>query len=489
MASTRSVRICGIAFALIFTAYNTAQNYMTTLLGAKLGSAVLVCVYGGLIVVTPLAPAAAPSLGIAPTLAAGGLTYAGLMGALLIRAVGWLPDALSTALVLIAATLNGCGGAMLWSAQGSLVILETRPEASDGGRQSGDFWALFHLSTICGNALAFWGFTEGGSPALLFGMFLAIALLGVGLFACVRPAAGGGDAAGERRDGAVDGAVAVVDPAAELVATARKESGPAALLAPEHPRSEHEHAPAAPPDASSAAATAEGDVRLEVAADGGGGGRRCAWAVAEARAMGGVFARARSLCPILFVAGGLMSYQFGVFPLSVRRADVGAVFVVFGCGEVGGAWLCGRHVERVGPRRYRLLTMVATAASLSLALPSALDVGDDARLVTFAQPARMALQMLAAFLFGVSDSAIAVLAYTDLGRAFRGRAASARAGALRQVMYSLGFLVGFGVGPYVQPAWQLAALALALGAAWAVRAREENGLRFEEISIETLRPR
>ena len=64
-----------------------------------------------------------------------------------------------------------------------------------------------------------------------------------------------------------------------------------------------------------------------------------------------------------------------------------------------------------------------------------------------------------------------------------------RAGALRQVMYSLGFLVGFGVGPYVQPAWQLAALALALGAAWAVRAREENGLRFEEISIETLRPR
>ena len=181
MASTRSVRICGIAFALIFTAYNTAQNYMTTLLGAKLGSAVLVCVYGGLIVVTPLAPAAAPSLGIAPTLAAGGLTYAGLMGALLIRAVGWLPDALSTALVLIAATLNGCGGAMLWSAQGSLVILETRPEASDGGRQSGDFWALFHLSTICGNALAFWGFTEGGSPALLFGLFLAIALLGVGL--------------------------------------------------------------------------------------------------------------------------------------------------------------------------------------------------------------------------------------------------------------------------------------------------------------------
>ena len=55
MASTRSVRICGIAFALIFTAYNTAQNYMTTLLGAKLGSSVLVCVYGGLIVVTPLA--------------------------------------------------------------------------------------------------------------------------------------------------------------------------------------------------------------------------------------------------------------------------------------------------------------------------------------------------------------------------------------------------------------------------------------------------
>ena len=191
--------------------------------------------------------------------------------------------------------------------------------------------------------------------------------------------------------------------------------------------------------------------------------------------MARMLARARSLCPLLFVAGGLMSYQFGVFPLSVRRADVGAVFVVFGCGEVGGAWLCGRHVEQLGPRRYRLLAMASTVCSLGLALPIALHAGGGAPLFSFARPARMALPMVAAFLFGLSDSAIAVLAYTDLGRAFRGRAASARAGALRQVMYSLGFLVGFGVGPYVQPAWQLVALALALGVAWAVRARAADG--------------
>ena len=81
--STTNVRIAGGAFALIFTAYNTAQNYMTTLLGPELGSASLVLVYLGLILATPIAPGVAPRLGLPRTLALGGSGYFFLMVALL----------------------------------------------------------------------------------------------------------------------------------------------------------------------------------------------------------------------------------------------------------------------------------------------------------------------------------------------------------------------------------------------------------------------
>ena len=184
-SSTFSVRVGGIAFALIFTAYNTSQNYMTTLLGPRLGSMTLVLVYSGLIIATPIAPAAAPNFGIPVTLATGGLTYAALMLALLLQSTSLLPDALATTLVLLASLINGFGGALLWSAQGSLVILES--SGGDGGRQSGDFWALFQVSAIVGNLWAFFSFSAGAQPTALFAVFLGIALLGCACFVCVRP--------------------------------------------------------------------------------------------------------------------------------------------------------------------------------------------------------------------------------------------------------------------------------------------------------------
>ena len=192
MPSTRNVRIAGVAFALIFTAYNTSQNYLTTLLGPELGSACLVLVYSGLICVTPSAPAIAPALGLPRALALGGATYCAMMVALLLRSASILPHALASMLVLLASFVNGMGGAVLWSAQGSLVILEAG--RSDQGSQAGDFWALFHLSTIVGNAWAFFSFTAGGSPTLLFGAFALIAFAGCCLFAALRPGAAAGSA-------------------------------------------------------------------------------------------------------------------------------------------------------------------------------------------------------------------------------------------------------------------------------------------------------
>ena len=77
--------------------------------------------------------------------------------------------------------------------------------------------------------------------------------------------------------------------------------------------------------------------------------------------------------------------------------------------------------------------------------------------------------MAAATLFGLADSAIAVLAYCALARAAAGggggddgstspEAASAQAGGCRQFLYSCGFLVGFVLGPHVSGGWQLVAM-------------------------------
>ena len=45
--------------------------------------------------------------------------------------------------------------------------------------------------------------------------------------------------------------------------------------------------------------------------------------------MAGLVASSLDLLPLLLVGGALMAYQFGVFPLVMARADVGAVFVAF----------------------------------------------------------------------------------------------------------------------------------------------------------------
>ena len=78
------------------------------------------------------------------------------------------------------------------------------------------------------------------------------------------------------------------------------------------------------------------------AAIGGGGGSgsaaggmpprlvTCASARTEAKAMASLVKSSIDLLPLLLLGGALMSYQFGVFPLVMDRADVGAVFVVFG---------------------------------------------------------------------------------------------------------------------------------------------------------------
>ena len=446
-AARREIRLAGASFALLFTAYNTAQNYLTTLLGQRFGSSVLALVYAGLICATPFAPSLVPRMGVRLALVLGSATYALLMAALTLFA-GSGGGALVASLLCVAAFLNGCGGALLWSAQGSLVIRSSGgggggsgsgsgsgSSADETARQAGDFWGIFQLSAVAGNLWASVSLAHGGSSVGLFATFTALALSGSVLFLGLRSPR---HAALAQRDGACP-------PPLEL----------AGSPLPQPPQPPQLPQPPQPPQ------------WREVAAR-------------EAVAMGRFVRRTRALAPLLVLGGLLMAYQFGQFPLRLTPAAVGAVFTAFGCAEVAGALAAGRLVPRIGLPRYRRLTVALTAASLLAAAPLELRAAGGAAAIGLDRPAALLLPMAAATLFGLADSAIAVLAYCALARAAAdgggagggggvgngGRdgstspeAASAQAGGCRQLLYSCGFLIGFVLGPHVSGGWQLVAMA------------------------------
>ena len=79
------------------------------------------------------------------------------------------------------------------------------------------------------------------------------------------------------------------------------------------------------------------------------------------------------------------------------------------------------------------------------------------------------IPLLAATLFGLSDSAVAVLAYAELARSDLGpgTGSSARAGAARILFTSFGLCASFALGPYVPGMIQLVVFMLLLLCAFA----------------------
>ena len=313
--ATRDVRLGGAAFALLFTAYNTAQNYLTSLVGEQLGSLVLALVYGGILCATPFAPGVVPQVGVRRALVMGSATYAALMLALTLF-VGAGGGVLVATLLCMCAFLNGWGGALLWSAQGSLVILSSSggdavaaESADECARQAGDFWGLFQLSAVAGNLWAVALLLQGGTSVGLFATFSALAIGGSALFLGLSAPRRAGLA---RDDGA-------------------------------RPPPPSEGAPSSPPAPR---------WREEA-------GR-------EAVAMGRFVRRARSLAPLLVLGGLLMSYQFGQFPLLLTPAAVGAVFTAFGCAEAPSCGLPQRHTLHGGRTAPPLRPLPSLQVGISL---------------------------------------------------------------------------------------------------------------------------
>eukprot|EP00730_Choanoeca_flexa_P013074 TRINITY_DN4940_c0_g1_i2.p1 TRINITY_DN4940_c0_g1~~TRINITY_DN4940_c0_g1_i2.p1 ORF type:complete len:425 (+),score=97.95 TRINITY_DN4940_c0_g1_i2:276-1550(+) len=172
-SDTRKTRLGAIvavscAFVMLFLAYNSLQNYVTSLLPGNLGNESLAVLYVSVCLFVFSAPHISARLGDKWTMVVGSLCYLVYMGSV-IHAVRWI--------VLLAAVVIGFGAAILWVAVGSYITKASAPD--ELGKNNGLFWGTFQLSGILGNLFAYFVFNHLNGSTSLFIALTAAGAVGV----------------------------------------------------------------------------------------------------------------------------------------------------------------------------------------------------------------------------------------------------------------------------------------------------------------------
>ncbi|KAJ3020948.1 DUF895 domain membrane protein, partial [Thoreauomyces humboldtii] len=155
----------GLAFCLIFTAFNVAQAYIT-ILYPTIGTLTLATIYGFFALGSLVAPQVGDALGIKWAMAVGSVFFVVFIGCLETGADG---------IVLLSAAGVGMGSGTLWINQG---VWLSRLSANTGGSMTGYFTGLFfticNANGIVGNILAIILLEAGLSiDMMIWGMFVA----------------------------------------------------------------------------------------------------------------------------------------------------------------------------------------------------------------------------------------------------------------------------------------------------------------------------
>ena len=149
-----NVFFMGLAFMLVFAAFNTMGNVQTVILESATnrnstgyepgfsgnGFTSLAIVYAVFSVANWFAPPVVSKIGPRFTLILGGVCYACFIAQLM------KPN---NALLYSASALIGIGAAMIWVAQGNFLTLNS--DAATMERNSGIFWAMLQCSMVIGN--------------------------------------------------------------------------------------------------------------------------------------------------------------------------------------------------------------------------------------------------------------------------------------------------------------------------------------------------
>ncbi|KAK5583579.1 hypothetical protein RB653_005176 [Dictyostelium firmibasis] len=161
-----NIIILGLSFCILFSAFSPTQILQTTI-NQNLGYYTLAVLYSSLSISNFLSPFIVSKFGEKLSLIIGTLSYSIYIGSNIY---------VTSPSLYISSILVGFGGAILWNAQGSLVIKYSTE--STIGANTGLFFALFQTDQIIGNLGSATLINKAGlSNKILFTIFLGISLI------------------------------------------------------------------------------------------------------------------------------------------------------------------------------------------------------------------------------------------------------------------------------------------------------------------------
>ncbi|KAN0029755.1 hypothetical protein ACTA71_007892 [Dictyostelium dimigraforme] len=161
-----NIIILGLCFCILFSAFSPTQILQTTI-NQNLGYYTLAVLYSSLSISNFISPFIVSKLGEKPSLIIGTLSYALYIGSNIY---------VTQPSLYISSILVGFGGAILWNAQGSLVIKYSTEETI--GANTGLFFSLFQTDQIIGNLGSATLINKARfSNKILFIIFMGISLI------------------------------------------------------------------------------------------------------------------------------------------------------------------------------------------------------------------------------------------------------------------------------------------------------------------------
>lgn len=185
-----NIIVLGVSFMFLFTAFQTCSMVETIVLESEVkdsngtfngkGYTSLAIIYGVFAVSNWLAPSIVAVCGAKMALIGGALLYCAYIALFL--------KPLEVTLYLFSA-LVGLGAAVLWTAQGNLLTINSTSETR--GRDTGIFWALMQSSLLIGNLFFFFEFNnatdiEASKRMILFGVLTVVAVIGMLIMFLIR---------------------------------------------------------------------------------------------------------------------------------------------------------------------------------------------------------------------------------------------------------------------------------------------------------------
>ena len=339
--SRYNIIVVAVSFAILFSAYNTLQNYATTLFPGNLGQVSLGLLYAVAGVTVFTGPALTNVFGTIPVMVGGAACYVVYLVSLI-----WL----SVPLVLSTSVVIGFGAAVLWIALG--VFITENSTAATYATNTGLFWSIFQLNNIVGNLTTYFVISHlSSSSATLYIGFAVVAGVGTAGLLLLRPASASGE--GSSFSSSSDGAPL-------LGATVGIKKTLAQHLA-----------------------------------------QACRDALKALRLLGTT--NMLLLLPVFFFSGGELAFWTGEFPLLLSdssMANIGLVLTFAGVGEVLGGVAMGKLSDAAGRSSSLLLSIALYGLALFLTCQLKLATALAAPLL-WGSPV---IAFVAAFLYGLADS-------------------------------------------------------------------------------------